>query len=212
MDRRHALGRWSLLSLLALALTIVPFLLFEESITRWTQDFMSREGSAFVLAGGLGAALASDILLPVPSSLLSTALGYLLGFGWGAFVSWLGMTAACLVGYALGRSWGRDVARRFVGEEGLERVGRAADRFGAGIVILFRAVPVLAEASVLFAGISGMPLRQFGWMAGLSNAGISLGYAAVGAYALEANSFLVAFAGAILLPAAALLLTRNWGS
>ncbi|MEZ5395647.1 MAG: hypothetical protein R2724_22920 [Bryobacterales bacterium] len=54
-----------------------------------------------------------------------------------------------------------------------------------------------------------MPLGRFVLLTALSNLAIALVYAAVGAYALEANSFLLAFAGAIVLPGIAMLLFRH---
>jgi uncharacterized membrane protein YdjX (TVP38/TMEM64 family) len=68
---------------------------------------------------------------------------------------------------------------------------------------------MLAEASVLFAGISGMPLAQYLLLSTLSNLGISAAYAAVGALSATVNSFLLAFAGSILLPLVAMLLVRT---
>ena len=203
-----ALGRWSLLSAALLAVILVPFFLYEEPITRWTQEFVEREGARWVVGGVLGGMLATDVLLPIPSSLVSTAAGYLLGLWAGAAVTWSGMTVACLIGYLLGATAGRGVTRRFVGEEELQRASRAQSRFGDWVVVIFRAVPVLAEGSVLFAGVTRMPFRRFVFLATLSNLGIALTYSAVGAYALEVESFFLAFGGAIVVPGVAMLIAR----
>ena len=69
------------------------------------------------------------------------------------------------------------------------------------MLILFRAVPVLAEASVILAGFARMSPVRFFAMTTPANLGISVAYAAVGTFAVGANSFLLAFAGAILVPA-----------
>jgi hypothetical protein len=53
-----------------------------------------------------------------------------------------------------------------------------------------------------------MPWPSFLALAALSNLGISAAYAAVGAWSARVSSFLLAFAGAVLLPLAALLLAR----
>ena len=203
-----ALGRWFLLSAALLAAILVPFFLYEEPITRWTQEFVEREGARWVVGGVLGGLLATDVLLPIPSSLVSTAAGYLLGLWTGSAVTWTGMTAACLIGYLLGATVGRGATRRFVGEEELQRASRAQSRFGNWVVVIFRAVPVLAEASVLLAGVVRMPFRRFVFLATLSNLGIALTYSAVGAYALEVESFFLAFGGAIVVPGVAMLIAR----
>ena len=204
----RALGRWSLLSAAVLAAIVVPFFLYEEPISRWTQEFVEREDSRWVVGGVLGGLLATDLLLPIPSSLISTAAGYLLGLWAGSAVTWTGMTAACLIGYLLGVTAGREVTRRFVGEEELQRASRAQGRFGDWVVVIFRAVPVLAEASVLFAGVARLPFGRFVLLTTLSNLGIALTYSAVGAYALEVESFLPVFGAAIALPGVAMLIAR----
>ena len=56
-----------------------------------------------------------------------------------------------------------------------------------------------------------MPLRQFTLLVALSNLGLSLAYAAVGAYSVGRESFVLAFAGALLLPAIALGIARISG-
>jgi hypothetical protein len=69
-------------------------------------------------------------------------------------------------------------------------------------------VPVLAEASVVFAGLVHAPFGRFMRLTALSNLGIALGYSAFGAYSLRMDSFLVAFLGAMLLPALFMLISR----
>lgn len=88
-------------------------------------------------------------------------------------------------------------------------MARASERYGHWFLVLFRGVPVLAESSVVFAGLSRMPLRRFLALSALSNLGVTAGYAAVGATAMERGAFLVLFAGMALIPALALWLARG---
>jgi len=199
--------RWAPILLLVLLVLLLPFLLFERQVVSWTTVLIASGGSRAALAAGLAGLLALDLLLPVPSSLISTAAGGLLGLWAGALTSWAGMTAGALLGYWLGFG-SRAPARRLAGTPELKRVSAAGARYGDWIVVLFRAVPVLAEASVIFAGLARVPLRRFLLMAGLANAGISLVYSAIGALSLNTKSFLLAFAGALLVPLAALLAAR----
>jgi uncharacterized membrane protein YdjX (TVP38/TMEM64 family) len=157
----------------------------------------------------LGSLLATDILVPVPSSLTSTAAGFFLGLAGGTATSLAGMTVSCVVGYWLGARFGRPVANRLVGEQELARLEKLRQRFGDWVIVVTRAVPVLAEASVLFAGISGMPMHQFLLLSTLSNLGISAVYAAVGTFSATVNSFLFAFGGSILVPLVAMILTKS---
>lgn len=113
--------RWLILCGLLLALVFIPFVLMAESISIWTDAFASdvlyprlsrmaegqdRSGQAAcgdaVTALVLGALLASDVLLPIPSSLLSTAAGGLYGFWPGALLSVYSNLGISLVYAAIG--------------------------------------------------------------------------------------------------------------
>lgn len=199
---------WGTICLLLLAVVLVPFVLFEAQAAGAVDALLLGNHGRQFLAVALGALLAADIFLPVPSSLVSTACGSLLGFGGGMLVSWVGMTAGCVLGYVLGAVAGRPVVARLGGEKEMTRVELALERRGQWMIILFRAMPVLAEVSVMFAGVCRMPLGRFLSTSALANLGISAAHAGVGARAVGAGSFLLAFAGALLLPATACLIAR----
>ncbi len=197
--------RWSLLFIAVFAIILIPFMLFGDQIEVWTEHFVAtmavHKGMVALVLGGL---LASDIFVPVPSSLVSTAAGGLLGLLPGMLTSWLGMTISCVIGFWVGAKFGRPAAERFVGVNELDRLEKLSRRYGDWAVLVSRPVPMLAEASVLFAGISHMPWWRFILLVTLSNLGISAVYAVVGALSANVNSFLLAFFGAILIPALAM--------
>jgi len=199
--------RWFWLILAVVALILIPFFLFESYFTGLADRAVSGEVSepwAVVTIGGL---LALDVLLPVPSSLVSAAAGVLLGFWSGAAVVWAGMTISCALAYAIGARSSR-LARRIVGEEGLERARDVAARYGDLAIVLCRPVPVVAEASVVFAGVTKAPPARFLLVCALANLGVAAGYAAIGAYSMSVDSFLLAFAGAMAFPGLAWLVAR----
>jgi uncharacterized membrane protein YdjX (TVP38/TMEM64 family) len=205
---RRAL-RWTGLAGAVFALVLTPFLLFGARMEAWTAAVLAtgaerpREVALVVVL-----LLAGDVLLPVPSSLVGTAAGFFLGFAGGTLTVLAGMTLGSLAAYALGRFSGRALARRLVGERETARLRALWDRFGDGAVVVARPVPVLAEASAVFAGIGGMAPGRFLALSTLSNLGIAAAYAAVGRFSARADSFLLVFAAAVLLPGAALLLAR----
>ena len=80
--------------------------------------------------------------------------------------------------------------------------------YGVWAVVLCRPIPVLAEATVVFAGLVRAPIGRFFWLTTASNLGIAVGYAAVGAYSMRLDSFLMAFIGAIVVPGLALVAAR----
>jgi uncharacterized membrane protein YdjX (TVP38/TMEM64 family) len=204
------LVRWSIAITLVLLAPVVPFLLFgdwaEARIEQWLDETLSSGATAGIIVG----VLASDILLPVPSSFVSTLAGSRLGVAGGAAVIWLGMTAGCLLGFALARWLGRPLAMRFSSAEDLQRMEALAQRGGPLILALTRPLPVLAEASVLLVGAIGLSWRQFLPMVCLANLGLAVAYAALGYWAHEQGNLPVALAGSIIAPVLATFVARRW--
>ncbi|HET9639000.1 MAG TPA: VTT domain-containing protein [Allosphingosinicella sp.] len=204
-----ALVKWIAGGLMLLALILVPFLLLEEQVLRAAAGPFGAGAQAGALLALLIIALfAGDVVLPIPSSLVSVAAVAL--FGWaGGFLIWIGMTIGCGLGYWLGSRAGRPLAERFIGRGEVARAERIAGDLGPAALVLTRAVPVLAEASTLAAGLAAMPLRRFALATGLANAGIAFVYAAWGAAAAgSSGSFLLLFAAAIAVPAVAWIALR----
>ncbi len=199
--------RWALLWAILIGLVLVPFFLFEEQFNALVARMIASDRSRASAAIAIFALLALDVFLPVPSSIVATAAGVLLGFVEGTSVVWAGMMAGCVVGYVVGaRAWG--AARRLVGADNLARAETLMRDYGHLALVLCRPVPVLAEASVVFAGIVRAPVARFAWTTGAANLGIAAGYAAFGAFSMRIDSFLVAFIGALLLPGIAFGVSR----
>lgn len=199
--------RWALLTVAILALILIPFFLWGSAIESWFARFRESAGQQpLLLATVLAGLLAVDVLLPIPSSLVSTSAGFLLGFAAGTLASLAGMTVSCLAAYALGLLGGRPLCLRLIGASELAQLEHFNRRFGIWMIIVTRPVPVLADASTLCAGMGRMPFGRYLAMTSLSNFGISAAYSAVGAFATARHSFLLAFAGAMLLPLLAMSL------
>ena len=207
MTKRGARG-WFVWSAALIAFIVLSFLLYgerlEDAVQLLLHSTTSRRTAAFVLA----ALLAADIVLPIPSSGVSAAIGALLGFGPGAIVSAVAMTIACIAGYGIGRYAGRAAAMTLVGTNELNRAERLARDYGDWAVVGLRGVPILAEASVIAAGTARLPFGRFLLTSAIANAGISSAYAAAGAIALETGSLALAFAAAVAVPLLALGVTR----
>lgn len=201
--------RWAVLWVLLLALVLLPFLLFEKQFDALAVWLANGNASGWLTAAAIGALLALDVFLPVPSSIVSTGAGVLLGFWRGLAVIWIGMTIGCVLGYAVGAR-AAAAARRLVGEESLGRAGKVMDQHGPLAIVLCRPIPVLAEASTVFAGLVRTPLTPFLLLTAASNLGIAAAYAAVGAYSMKMESFLLTFLGALALPGLALLAGKLW--
>jgi uncharacterized membrane protein YdjX (TVP38/TMEM64 family) len=195
-------ARWMMIGTGITMFVLIPFMLWGAQIEAWTEDFLeSASGHSTLIAVVLGSLLASDIVTPVPNSLITTAAGLFLGFVRGTLTSTIGMAVSCIVGYWLGMKFGRPLANRLVGEPELKRLEKLTDRFGYWAIAMSRAVPVLGEAAVLFAGMSRMPMRRFLLVSTLSCLGLSAVYGAAGAFSAKLDSFVLAFCASILVSA-----------
>lgn len=201
--------KYLLVFFIILIIILIPFFLFGKQMDTWIGQYLNSSLPKTLVVIMVGLLLTVDILLPIPSSFVSTSAGYLLGFTGGTIASLIGMSLSSIIGYQIGAHLGRPLVNKLIDPEEVSRIENIHQRFGDWSIIIARSIPVLAEASVLFAGINKMPLYRFLILSILSNLGISIIYAAVGAYSAIANSFLLAFIGAILLPGVIILISKK---
>ncbi|MEX2287203.1 MAG: VTT domain-containing protein [Planctomycetaceae bacterium] len=206
----RTLFRALLLTAAALLVPVVPFLFlgapFEQRIEGWFRDAELSRSARFAL---IVAALSTDIFLPVPSSMVSTYGGGVLGTWPATAASWLGMTVGAFLGFALSRAFGPAFAARLAGASDLDRMARLADRFGPLALVLTRALPILAEACVLLMGATRLQWRRFVFPVMASNFVVSLSYAACGEYFQERNSLPIAVVASGTVPLLVALLARR---
>lgn len=184
------------------ALVIASFLLFERQI----QDFLNHldlylptsPTQQLNLALLLIALLALDVVLPVPSSVVALLAVATLGSVGGYLVIFIGLCLGAGLGYALGAGYFRMLSSRL----GLHqrKPGQMAYRLGTLSLICLRGVPVLAETSVVAAGMQRYPLRAFLLVTTLANAGLALAYSAIGTFLVEENALLVTILASMVLP------------
>jgi uncharacterized membrane protein YdjX (TVP38/TMEM64 family) len=189
-------------TLLLLALILIPFFLFGADMEARSAA-LAAAGRGAIASGG-AALLALDIILPVPSSLLATAIGAALGPWLGTLVNATGLTLGCAAGLLLGRS-GSPLARRMLGSALFERFTAASARNGIVLILACRAVPVLGEASIVAAGAGRAPFGPALAAAAAANLVIGAVYAFAGT-----APFGVAAALAIGIPVAAGLCAWLW--
>jgi len=195
-----------ILIVVVLTVPVVPFVLGGDALEPRVQLWLRQESSPTVLAAGVVVLLGSDILLPIPSSAVSTLAGSVLGFWLGTAASWLGMTAGSLLGFAVARSLGRKALLWLSRPEAVERVQGWAQRYGRLVLGVARPVPVLAEASVLLLGTAGLSWSRLWAPLLLSNLGIAAVYSALGNWV----RLPVPLSAAIALPMAASLLAKRF--
>jgi uncharacterized membrane protein YdjX (TVP38/TMEM64 family) len=200
--------RWFLVSVALLAVVLVPFVLFEDQFNALAARLAAGDGPTWTTALAIAGLLASDCLLPIPSSIVSATAGVLLGFARGTAVVWAGMMVSCGIAYVIGRR-AESGTKRFVGDASFERVTHLSQHYGNFALVVCRPVPVLAEASVIMAGVTRMPVARFLITCALSNLGVAVGYAAIGAFSMRFDSFLLAFLLSLAIPGLGMLIARR---
>ncbi len=200
-------GRWPS-SFYALLVPIVPFVLCGDRLESWAAAWVETAPSPWLLAGMTAALLASDIFLPVPSSLVSTLAGAQLGLVPAALASWIGLTIGGVAGFGLARGCGRPLVRRLSAPEDLAAMDRTGRQLGVWLLAATRPLPVLAEAMVLLAGTTDMPWRTFLPVLAIGNLAVATAYSALGSFAWQQNALPVALGASVALPVAATAVVR----
>ncbi len=202
-----------LATLVALLLvgTIGPWLIWGEAFERsfslvGTLTWL-RELGPWAAAAGVGLLIA-DIALPIPSTIVLSALGATYGFGVGGLLSILGSMLAGLTAYGLARWAGRPAAIWIAGEDSLVRTEELFARGGAWLVLTSRWLPILPEAVACLAGLARMPFRTFFWALMVGSVPLGLTFAWVGTLAEDREGLALALSAG--LPIGAWLLSQRW--
>jgi uncharacterized membrane protein YdjX (TVP38/TMEM64 family) len=158
-------------------------------------------------AAGIGL-LVSDLFLPVPGSVVMSALGYIYGPWVGGLIAAAGSMAGGLAGYGFGRCFGESMARRWLGDRDFEKGRLLFGRGGGWLVALSRALPILPEVMACTAGLVRMPFRKF--VVALACGSLPMGFlfAFIGAAGREAPSWALLFS--LIVPAGLWALARKW--
>lgn len=143
--------------------------------------------------------LAGDLVLPVPGTVVISALGWIYGTLAGGLIAVAGMMTAGCCGYGLGRLFGERFARRWLGDRDYEK-GRLLFASGGGwVVALSRSLPILPEVISCTAGLVRMPFRRF--VVSLACGSVPMGFlfAAIGQAGRDAPGW--AFGLSLFVPA-----------
>jgi uncharacterized membrane protein YdjX (TVP38/TMEM64 family) len=191
-----------------LAFVLLPFVFWGNPLEQRTSTLTDGDVAGALAAAAVVLMLAADIALPIPSSVVMVLSGARFGFVTAMSLSWVGLMLGCIAAYELGVRYGPRVLTRLVGREAAAAVADTTQRFGAFALMMFRAVPVLAEASVILAGASRLPRRAFLPAAAASNLVVAAVYAAAGRRSADGGSLAVAVLVTMALPFAVLFVSR----
>lgn len=161
-----------------IALSLVPFLIWggqiEADISRLGAAGWMRSFGGWAWAVGIGLII-SDIVLPVPSTAVMSALGIIYGQWIGGLVSAIGSICAGLLGYGVCRMIGPKTAERLAEIEGFDRARTLFDHWGGWLVAGSRWLPVLPETVSFLAGLTAMSFVRY--LGALTCGAVPLGFA-----------------------------------
>jgi uncharacterized membrane protein YdjX (TVP38/TMEM64 family) len=198
--------QWLAMTVLLLCVPALPFAFLHEVVQDWVAARIADPPAAWGVVAVVIGLLSTDVLLPVPSSLVSTLAGSQLPWAAATLASWFGLTVGACVGFAAGRMLGRPLAERWTDPRDLDAMERWSRQLGPWLVVLTRALPLLAEASVLLVGMHRLSWRAFLTPVMLSNLGIATAYSLLGHFAAQHEWLPAALAISIAFP---LLLTAT---
>ena len=194
--------KWTAFSIVIFTSLILPLIFFESSFEIYAQNLLTwARDNSFLISITVITALTADVFLPVPNGLTNTLAGAALGWPIASFVVWIGLNLGAIFGYCVGRFFGRPIAKFIVGEKDMNNAEQSSKDFNVIGLIISRPVPGFAELLTLAAGITRMNFLKFITVVCLTNIGVAIVFAGLGAAALESSSSTLAFFGAAILPA-----------
>lgn len=126
-----------------------------------------------------------------------------IGYGaiWGTLIAILAVACASTVGYILGRSLSQPLIDRLVGKKQERKLKGLVERYGFGIVVLFRLSPLLStDAISIVAGALGMPYWRYmlATLAGITPLAAAIAYFVKDLDQLERGLYWLGGAGLLL--------------
>lgn len=178
---------WLVFGLLA-TIVIIPFLIWGD----WFMELFSDEGSIRILqnygawAWAVGMLLLiGDLFLPLPATLVMSAMGYIYGPVWGGILSAFGSFLSGTLAFWLCRALGRKGALWILGENDLAKGERTFQKNGGWIVAISRWLPVLPEVVACMAGLNQMKWRTFAIALACASVPLGFVYAYIGYRGVE---------------------------
>ena len=181
------------------------------NVERLVAHFENAKAWAWLLGIAL---LMADLLLPIPGTIVMSALGAVYGFWIGGLLSAIGSMLAGMSGYGVGRFFKESFAKRWLGERDFEKGKSLFERGGAWVVAISRALPILPEVLACMAGLLRMPFGKF--VIALACGSVPMGFlfAWIGAIGREQPAWGFAFSIGVpaVLWSAAVLMRRGKSS
>jgi uncharacterized membrane protein YdjX (TVP38/TMEM64 family) len=149
--------------------------------------------------------LASDIILPVPSSIVMYTNGFVLGLAGGSFISLVALMVGSVVGYYLGKF-------TLLGTKGKsdQKADQVLSRYGVASVLISRGIPIISESISIVCGYNRMPFKTYFILNLVGYIPLCLLYAFCGSVGYNQDTFLISFGCSLLISAAFWLVGKKF--
>jgi uncharacterized membrane protein YdjX (TVP38/TMEM64 family) len=203
-----------LLSILFFSSLFVVFLfIMFADVEQYISDLLQSPASLAVYSVFSFFFLMSDIVLPVPSSMIMILNGKVLGVFYGTMLSLLsGLFSSCL-GFYLGRR-SNNLLSRFFSRQDVEEGNSFVARYGSMAIAFSKAIPVLSESVSFVSGTTAISLKNFLLYSFAGHAVVAILYAYVGSLnrAIDSNLISAAIIGLTIVLAWGLQVLIRQGS
>lgn len=162
----------------------------EATFSEWVTNSADQAKSYYAIISF--SLLASDVFLPIPSSIIMFLNGSILGILWGCLLSLTSSLLSAVIGYYFGKLFYYTLNKHYTPGE-LEKAELIIKRYGFAGIIVTRGVPILAEAISILTGNMAYNFRRFFLANFIGFLPICLLYAFIGSQSLDTNTFLLAF-------------------
>lgn len=156
--QKTSVVRYACLLVAVMVLVCVPFVLFgQDYALPWLKSVEQRTGALALLSMLL---LAADSLAPIPSTVVIMFLAAKAGTMVGIVASTFGLCAGVLTAAWFGQVAVGRIAPKFIPDAELSRLRENLQSRLVLTLACWRAVPVMAETSVILAAAAGVPIRR----------------------------------------------------
>ncbi len=183
--------------LVTAVIIILMFLAFGD-IEQYFTDLLNKASSqklTYTLVSFL--ALTSDIVLPVPSSIVMYTNGFVLGLIQGAALSLASVMLGAYIGYYLGKYTSLGLKAKQD-----QKADLLLSKYGAIAILVSRGIPILSETICVVCGYNKIPLKQYLVFNLIGYIPLCLLYAFCGSVGYDRNTFLLSFGFSLLISAA----------
>lgn len=143
--------------------------------------------------------LVSDLITPVPSSVLMTLAGSLYGTLWGTVIG-SGSLLSSIMGFFVTRRFGKHKALKLIDQKEIHSMNKWFHRWGEGILILSRMIPMLTETMSCFAGFTRISFKRFLLLISVGTVPVAIFYSYFGNKAQSVSEWSLPLTAGVAVP------------